>query len=251
MNANIIISIKEDLTRRGIIDLEHDTNAVLLRQRGKSFTTEEHLRALVYSLLTNQRKWSDVEPKLSKIDNLFFDYNVDSIKSHDGSYFENGIRALKCGNIAIKMQMAGLHQDIKVFEKIIEKYGSIDAFVTHADPETIVRMISTSGQYKLVGVGNALAWEYLRNVGIDGAKPDVHMKRFMGSERMAVSNCITASDDEVMVEVEKLARETGLTKFEIDFVIWNYCADGKGEICTAQPKCSNCIIREYCKKSQK
>ena len=38
--------------------------------------------------------------------------------------------------------------------------------------------------YKLHQVGEALAWEYIRNVGIDGAKPDTHIRRFLGSDRM-------------------------------------------------------------------
>ena len=38
--------------------------------------------------------------------------------------------------------------------------------------------------YKLHQVGEALAWEYIRNVGIDGAKPDTHIRRFLGSNRM-------------------------------------------------------------------
>ena len=94
----------------------------------------------------------------------------------------------------------------------------------------------------------ALAWEYLRNVGINGAKPDIHLKRLMGSERMGVSRYTDASDDEVIREVKRLVNATGLTLFEIDYIIWCYCANGKGEVGTANPNCSRCIIREYCKR---
>ena len=104
--------MKKALTDWRVIDLEHDTNAVLERQKGKVFSFQDHLKGLVYSLLTNQREWSTVEPKLPQIDELFFYYDVNKIKEHDGQYFEDGIRKLKCGNRSIKMQMEGLHYNI-------------------------------------------------------------------------------------------------------------------------------------------
>lgn len=247
MDSNAILLMKKALTDWRVIDLEHDTNAVLERQKGKVFSFQDHLKGLVYSLLTNQREWSTVEPKLPQIDELFFYYDVNKIKEHDGQYFEDGIRKLKCGNRSIKMQMEGLHYNINILEKIARTYGSLDAYVTSKSPDTIVSEIS-SGKYKLKGIGVALAWEYLRNVGIDGAKPDTHLKRFMGSERMGVSRHPEASDDEVIREVKSLANVTGLTPFEIDYIIWCYCANGKGEVCTANPNCSRCVIREYCRK---
>lgn len=245
MDSNIIFLMKNYLSDIGVIDIKNDTNAVKERQKGKEFTFSEHLKGLIYSLLTNQRQWSTVEPKLPQIDKLFFYYDVKSIKSHSGSYFEEGIRKLKCGNRSIKMQMEGLHYNISVFEKISHTYGSLDAYVTSKKPDVIVSEIS-SGKYKLKGIGVALAWEYLRNVGIDGAKPDTHLKRFMGSDRMGISKHQEALDVEVINEVRKLAASTGLTPFDIDYIIWCYCANGKGEICTSNPRCNICVIKEYC-----
>lgn len=247
MDSNAIFLMKKALTDWGVIDLEHDSNAVLERQKGKVFSFQEHLKGLIYSLLTNQRQWSTVEPKLPQIDELFFYYDVNKIKAQSGQYFENGIRNLKCGNRSIKMQMEGLHYNIGVLEQIAKTYRSLDAYVTSKNPDAIVSEIS-AGKYKLKGVGTALAWEYLRNVGIDGAKPDTHLKRFMGADRMGVSKYPDASDEEVAREVRRLADATGLTPFEIDYIIWCYCANGKGEVCTANPNCARCVIREYCKK---
>ena len=250
MESNVIFLLKKYLYDKGIINFERESNAVFDRQRGKVFTFQDHLRGLIYSLLTNQRQWSTVEPKLPQIDKLFFYYDVDQIKAHSGKYFEDGIRSLKCGNRSIKMQMEGLHYNIAVLESISKRYGSLDAYVTSRRPDDVVADIS-GGRYKLKGVGVALAWEYLRNVGIDGAKPDTHMKRFMGSERLAVSKHTEATDKEVIDEVNRLSSITGMTPFEIDYIIWCYCANGKGEVCTVEPKCSKCVIRQYCKRGNK
>lgn len=71
MDANVILSIRKEMIKKGIIN-PNDVSIITQRERGRKFSFEDHLRALIYSLLTNQRKWSDVESKLSEIDKLFF-----------------------------------------------------------------------------------------------------------------------------------------------------------------------------------
>ncbi len=248
MDANVILSIRKEMIKKGIIN-PNDVSIITQRERGRKFSFEDHLRALIYSLLTNQRKWSDVEPKLSEIDKLFFYYDESKILTYPGEYFEKGIRALRCGNISIKSQMANLKANIFTLIDIEDDYGSLDDYVTSKAPDEIVRDLS-AGRYKLKGVGPALAWEYLRNVGIDGAKPDTHLKRFMGCNRMGVSVHEEASDDEVISEVKRLSAATGLSCFDIDYTIWVYCADGKGQICTEYPDCRKCVVRSYCRHSR-
>ncbi len=245
MDANVVMLIRQEMIRRGVID-PNDVSVVSQREKGRKFSFEDHLRALIYALLTNQRKWSDVEPKLDKIDELFFHYDADRILTYNGEYFENGIRQLRCGNISIKLQMANLNANILTLKKIEKDYGSLDAYVTSNKLDVIVRELS-SGRYKLKGIGPALAWEYLRNVGIDGAKPDTHLKRFIGSKRMGVSDNIEASDEEVLSEVKRLSAITGLSRFDIDYAIWVYCADGKEQICTSSPSCDKCVVKDYCR----
>lgn len=150
------------------------------RKTGKQFSFEEHIAALVYAQLTNQTKWSRIVPHLSEIDKLFFYYDPQEIKNHPGSYFADGIFALKCGNISTKAQMNSLHKNITTMEKIANEYGSMDAFVTSVAPLQVVELLSSGkSKYKLAMLGEALAWEYIRNVGIDGCKPDTHLRRFL------------------------------------------------------------------------
>ena len=126
----------------------------------------------------------------------------------------------------------------------------MDAFVTSKPQRVIVKMLSSSdSKYKINQMGPALAWEYLRNVGVDGAKPDVHMKRILGVSRLGMSKNVEASDDEVLDTVEMLSKQTGFWMAEIDYLFWAYCATDKGEICTANPHCEKCVIREYCNRS--
>jgi hypothetical protein len=144
--------------------------------------------------------------------------------------------------------MKALHVNIETVESIISEYGSMDAFVTSRPTREIVSLLSGSGsKYKLKQFGPALTWEYLRNVGVDGAKPDTHLRRFYAADRMGTGEHSPATVSEVNEQVAKLSEETGMSKVEIDNLIWSFCADGFGEICTATPHCMSCPIRDWCK----
>ena len=120
----------------------------------------------------------DIENHLANIDALFFHYDPAKLKETNYRYFEDGLRNMHCGNRAVHKQMLHLRKNIQTMEMLIQEYGSMDAFVTSADSSTIVELISSpKSPCKLACIGESLAYEYLRNVGIDCAKPDVHMMR--------------------------------------------------------------------------
>lgn len=220
------------------------------RKNGKKYLIQDHIRGLIYSLLTNQTKWYRVEPHLPEIDKLFYNYDPDSILSQEPKYFYEGLFNLKCGNMSTKAQMESLGYNIKIFQRIEREHGSIDSFITSETADKIVQKLSNSSSpYKMKMLGEALAWEYLRNVGVDGAKPDTHMRRFLGADRMGTGKNSPATFNEVNDQVKSLSEQTGMLKVEIDNLIWSFCADGFGEICTATPQCKICPIRDCCNRT--
>lgn len=221
---------------------------VLARNNGKVFSFPEHIAGFVYALLTNQTKWSRIVPHLSEIDELFFHYDPVLIKAKDGPYFASRLFALKCGNISTSAQMDNLSKNIETMECIISEFGSMDTFITSEPAYKIVKKLSgNKSKYKMKMMGEALVWEYIRNVGIDACKPDTHLRRFLGNARMGQSKGRIASVDETVHQVSQLSRVSGLSQAAIDNIIWSFCADGYGEVCTATPHCENCVIRQYCK----
>lgn len=91
--------------------------------------------------------------------------------------------------------------------------------------------------------------EYLRNVGVDIIKPDVHIKRIVSAERL---NLITSKNDyKILDEFQELAQEIGINQVKMNYLLWNYCSKGYGEICTAIPKCEKCVIKNYCNTGKK
>ena len=220
---------------------------VAQRNNGKVFSLENHIAGLIYSQLTNQTKWSRIVPHLNEIDALFFHYDPQKIKERDYSYFTDGLFALKCGNISTNAQMKNLHRNIATMERIVNDYGSMDAFILSAPAYKIVEMLSSpKSKYKLYQLGEALAWEYIRNVGIDACKPDTHLRRFLGKARMGCSEGEIATVEETIAQVEAISSATGLPLALIDNTIWSFCADGFGEICTASPHCEKCVVRHLC-----
>lgn len=252
MEKHHLLKIKDYLVSIGKWE-ENVTNANLKkRAEGYTFTDKEHLQNLIYAFLTAQRPWKPIVPHLSEIDEIFCNYDFAEIKKQDYHKFLDDILAIKCGNRQLAAQMKALHGNIRTLETIIRDYGSLDSFIMSDRPDIIVKKLTDSGsEYKIKQLGESLAMEYLKNIGIDVVKPDVHLRRFLGKARMgADTKNDVASVPEVLAQVDKLAEETGLTRIEIDSLIWLFCSSGNGEICAASPRCDECVISEHCHNSK-
>ncbi|MDO5828865.1 MAG: hypothetical protein Q4Q25_01810 [Methanocorpusculum sp.] len=181
MDKTTIYKIQTWLAENNIAKIDSSQAKMQQRKDGKIFTIEEHIKGMIFSLLSAQMVWKKIEENEQQIDELFFHYNPQEIKERDWQYFVNGLAELCCRNRFTNKNMKALRPNIETMEKIIQEYGSMDAFVTSKPQTEIVRMLTKAeSPYKMKQMGSALAWEYLRNVGVDGAKPDVHMKRILG-----------------------------------------------------------------------
>lgn len=248
-SQHYLFTIRDYLLTHNIPYNPDDFTALNERKQGKVFNVNEHIKALVYSLLSARVPWVRIVPHLNQLNMLFRGYDPDFIKSMPGDYFSDGIFSLNCGSQCTRAQMNVLAKNVDMLQKLDRQYNGIDNYVTSAPAIEIANDLSKpSSPHKLHQIGPALAWEYLRNVGIDGAKPDVHMTRFLGADRMGKGINAPATDKEVWEQVNEISRETGLSLYAIDALIWEFCAAGYAEICTEVPKCSQCPIRNFCKK---
>ena len=250
INFEFLIKIKNYLESKGLQYNDTIDKAIVARKAGKEYSLSDHVRGLIYSLMTNQTEWVRVVPHLREVDKVFLNYNVEKLKAANPNDLCKGLFDIKCGNRQSVAQIKALYENIITFEKIVQDFGCMDAFVTSESANKIVEQLSDSkSKYKLRQVGAALAWEYLRNVGIDGAKLDTHLRRFFGNDRIGNTKYAPAKESEVIAIVSQLSEQTGLSMAAIDNLIWSYCAEGFGEICTVNPKCDKCIIKEFCKKN--
>ena len=215
------------------------------RASGHRFVFRDHVRGLLLAQMSNQRPWKPIAQNLDRIQGIFFGYDADALQQADPKSLANAICAIRCGNRAILAQMNALGSNIATLRRIEGDYESLDKFVTSSDPYGIAKEISTSGPYKLRCVGLALALEYLRNVGIRAAKPDVHVLRILGGERLAYFRKKPTEREAVQL-IASLANQTGCNETYLDNLLWLFCAVGYGNICGVNPRCNICALRQSC-----
>lgn len=246
---NKMFNILEEYLKDRIQDIDLTIlEAVEQRKNGKSFSFEEHLRGFVYAQLSALVSWKKIKDNQTKLDEIFCNFDRQQLKDKSTEDLINEITDIKCHNpYTTKNQMRSLKNNIETFERIEQDFGTLEKFITHSTPSNVIKLLADSNStYKIKYMGVPIACEYVRNVGIDIIKPDVHLKRIASAERL---NLVTAkSDYKIIDEFQELSKQIGINQAKMDYLLWNYCSKGYGEICTATPKCNECVIRKYCQK---
>lgn len=216
------------------------------RAAGHNFTLNAHVRGLVLSQLSNQRPWYPIAKNLDRIDKIFLNYNAEALQAADSDKLRAQLCGLHCGNRAIAKQLSALRDNIEVLVRIESEFSSLDVFVTSKHPFKIAEALSDPrSPHKLKQLGFTLALEYLRNVGIRAAKPDLHVCRILGGERLGYFPAEPREADAAQ-KVADLAAEAGVNATYLDNLLWIYCAQQYGEVCTARPRCGICKLADCC-----
>jgi len=213
------------------------------RERGKVFTLRDHVRGLLLAQLSNNRPWGPIAANRSRIDEIFRNYEPEVLKSADPDHLAEQIKSIRCGNRGILKQMQGLRGNIEIFERI----GDIDLYATSDAPEVIAQSFA-SGKFKLTQIGFPLAMEYLRNVGINTIKPDLHICRMIGPERLALTNEVPTPEQahSVLMAWSEGHDESALY---IDNLLWLFAAKDYAAICAARPRCEICLVSKCNRKA--
>jgi hypothetical protein len=215
------------------------------RDRGEIFSKDEHLQGLILSMLSNQRPWGPIVENMDKITDIFCGFRVDQIKQADKKSLAKQLKDIKCGNRSIDNQMDSLDYNIGILEQIEADYGSLDQFVVSDTPANIAWELGQGRKYKLKQVGYTLALEYLRNVGVKAIKPDLHIRRIIGDERLNFYNGYPSETEAVKI-LSTIAEESGVNLTYLDNLMWLYCAIDYANICGSEPKCNLCKLQNNC-----
>lgn len=214
------------------------------REYQENFTIEDHIRGMVYSMLSSGAKWDrvvdgidDSTGKITPIDELFHNYNMEYILSSSSDFFTERIKEICGATQSTRKQMEALiKNNIPLLSKIENQYGSIDSCYKKyiAEDSTLKGLIeklsSPESFFKMNQMGEALNAEYLRNVGYDIAKPDRHIRRILGSKILGCSKYETVPIYEAMDIIQSIAEQMGKHCAEVDYLLWMYCANGYGEV---------------------
>lgn len=231
------------------------------REQKQLFTIEDHIRGMVYSMLSSGAKWDRVVSgidnttgRITPIDELFHNYDIEYILSCSSEFLTDRIKEICGATQSTRKQMDALiHTNIPLLNNINTKYENIDYCYEKyimEDPSMkllIEKLSSPDSPLKMNQMGEALNAEYLRNIGYDIAKPDRHIRRILGSNILGYSEHETVPIYDAMDIIHAIAKHLGKHCAEIDYILWMYCANGYGEICTIRnPKCDICVIKEFC-----
>lgn len=236
------------------------------REENKTpFETSDHIRAMVYSLLSAGTKWDkyidsiDLETgKITDVDEIFHQYK--DLKFDLNRIDKELKKKSYCLNhyIPRDQAMEALNNNIKMLFELKDTYGSVDSFYDmfiKLDPslKTLVSLLSSPGsKFKLEKMGVALTAEYLKNIGHSNiSKPDTHIRNILGSEILGCSNYKTVPEYEAIDIVAEIAKASGKQVAEVDYILWSYCADGYGICRKPYKKCEACAIKDYCQKHKK
>ena len=162
----------------------------------------------------------------------------------------------KAGNLSINAQMQALSHNLEQLEKIhteIETDYTIKSVMKEKleKTEKYIKMISNSGsKYKLIQIGEALAGEFMKNIGIPSVKPDLHILRILGSERLGVLSYPNKTSNKIAINefhTNVMSISNDITDVVYyDSLFWVFGASKKVEICTKTPNCHKCLLINEC-----
>lgn len=209
------------------------------RENGKHYTTEEHIKAMVYSMLSNGGKWSKFKEhfnidtgEIIVVDKIFLGYNPDYILSCNPDDLANNIMGFALGNKSVGAQMRALVFDnVPKLLKFEKEYGSIDNYYnTFIEKDSSLKSLvknladDKSGD-KMTQMAASLVAEYLRNVGYDLANPNAYMKNVLGRNGLGFSGRKEVPDYEVFDIISETAELIGKCPAEVDYILWLACSE--------------------------
>jgi len=146
------------------------------------------------------------------------------------------------------------------FEKIIQRYGSfanyLDSFgVSFDDYEGIKRRIRPELIRRFKGIGNVTVYHYLMDLGFGVMKPDRTILRLFYRLGWLESPEPTEKNIDKTIKIcREIAKGVNVWIRVIDIVLVAFCQENghrdlgiKEGICTRNPKCNKCPLRDYCK----
>lgn len=229
------------------------------RKQGGNFELKDHIKAMVYSMLSAEKEWYLVQPHIDngEVDTIFKGFCVDSLLKCKAETLTGQIKDIHCASRLTSRQMEALNVNINRLIGIEKQYGSVDCFYQClCEKDNTYKMLictlsSVGSPYKLQQMGEALVTEYLKNVGYDICKPDRHICRLLGCNVLGCSDKEVVPVYETIDIISAIARELGKPIAEVDYILWSYCANGYGGICTVDgKKCSDCVVKKYCLKEK-
>jgi endonuclease III len=237
-----------DRTRwRDDVDHLRQISAVEKREGGGRWADDEIFEGLVRSILSAHTKWGKVERVLPELRTLLHDFSLCWYAALSPIDVERTLvpwfEQRKAGSLSLKRNLQFLIDSAAKLGGISQRHGSLEGYLAHlakqhnGDPKAVAAALGeVESLQKLPGLGVALAAEFLKNVGYDVSKPDLHINRAVGSFGLVQFASWTdqrgfktppARKSElrmVMQVMETWALQLGFRVTFLDNAVWILCA---------------------------
>lgn len=269
--ADIICKMDEQL--RNILSADKLwENTYIKRQIDKrnengSFSINDHIRAIVYSMLSGGTAWDRVAKEtdsktgyITSVDKIFRDYNPKELLKCSPEQLQEELKEIRLTSRYTSAQISALldvnipklmewEKEYKTVDNYYQRYMESDCGLVAPGISLVKALSAPDSKYKLAQMGEALVCEYLRNIGYDFPKPDRHICRILGRDSLTFSTNVEVPRLQAFQIIFKLAKLVGKSVAETDYILWSYCATGYGEICTVdKPVCDVCVASKQCRK---
>jgi len=205
----------------------------------KHLVSTIHVSGYRVSILRD--RWGDIKK-------AFSDYDVNKVSRYNNEDFKRMMKNPRL--IRNKRKLKACIENAKLMKEISEKYGSFGKYLdkNKSNLKKLKEELLSSFHY----LGNVLVLEYLKEIGIDAIKPDVHVVRVM--HRLGLINSVRMSSgniNKVLAVGNRMAQLTGEKLSVIDAIFWMYGGSGdnhvKKAICSKnKPLCNECPLIKYC-----
>ena len=198
---------------------------------------------LVRDIFNAGMKAKVVTSKLPYIRKAFSDFNILEVSKYDDNDLKNMMNNPKIIRREIKLRSCIANS--RKMKEYSEEYGSFGEFL-YREKSNLNQLKKKLMEFKYVK--DAVSVDFLKDIGMDFIKPDVHVLRIFS--RLGLISSERAFNEAILVAEEfKVATNENLSV--IDAVFWMYGGSGDGHlqkaICTKNnPICKECPVINYC-----
>ena len=231
------------------IQIEHRfTNALdyCRRQTFKGKGDQFFFQILCSTIFDSGLRSSVVNQRSDVIRRVFKGFDI--LKVSKISTTDHSLKTLKdkTGISRSRLKACILNANRMLLLTLIE-YGSFQRYLNSFP--TVDDLVKDLTEFKWIGETNA--YGFLKYIGFDVMKPDRDVRRLLF--RLGL---IDKDEDtkEIRAQIQRVGRRMAEAVGEkvsvVDEVLWDYCSGGinyvKYPICTAKPKCEECVLTQFC-----
>ena len=214
-----------------------------IRKRGDDLLFER----LIKTIFSGGFNSTIVSEKWSNIRKVFDDFDIIKIADYDEEKINQIISTPSI--IKNERKIGATVSNAKKITEIQAKYGSFANYLeSFANPLLLANDLTEEFEF----IGRETVWDFLKSVGFEAIKPDVHVRRILF--RLGLTSSWESSPKttkEVFEIAGKISKAIGERLGVVDAIIWSYGADRRKEIekpiCGLSPLCDECYVTRYCK----